>query len=152
MLRVGREKLARLGLAKQIALVRGDATRVPVGDQLVDRVTVAFGIRNVEDTAAACREMYRVLAPGGRIAVLEFAIPSAPGVRGAYLWYFKHVLPRFGRLISRHNAAYSYLPESVGAFATPDEFVKLLQQAGFSDISAVPLTFGIVYLYAARRD
>lgn len=151
MLGVGREKLARLGLARKISLVRGDATRIPARDRSVDRVTVAFGIRNVEDTAAACREMERVLAPGGRIAVLEFAIPTAPGVRGLYLWYFKHVLPCFGRLISRHNAAYSYLPESVGAFATPDEFVKLLRQAGFEEISAVPLTFGIVYLYAARK-
>ena len=151
MLRVGQEKLARLGLGRKVALVRGDATRVPVSDQSVDCITVAFGIRNVQDTEAACREMHRVLAPGGRIAVLEFAIPTMPGIRGAYLWYFKHILPCFGRVISRHNAAYSYLPESVGAFRTPDEFVKLLRQAGFADISAVPLTFGIVYLYTARK-
>ena len=151
MLRVGRQKLARLGLERKIALIRADATRVPAPDRSVDRVTSAFGIRNVEDTAAACREMHRVLVPGGRIAVLEFAIPTLPGVRGAYLWYFKHILPSFGRVISRHNAAYRYLPESVGAFLTPDEFVKLLRQAGFIDIAAVPLTFGIVYLYTGRK-
>jgi demethylmenaquinone methyltransferase / 2-methoxy-6-polyprenyl-1,4-benzoquinol methylase len=151
MLRVGREKVQAGGLDGQVALIRGDATRVPVADGSVDRVTVAFGIRNVENTAAACAEMFRVLAPGGRIAVLEFAIPTLPGIRAIYLWYFNHLLPRVGRLISRHNAAYSYLPESVGAFASPDEFVKLLRQAGFVSISADPLTFGVVYLYTACR-
>jgi demethylmenaquinone methyltransferase / 2-methoxy-6-polyprenyl-1,4-benzoquinol methylase len=152
MLRIGHEKVRRAGLERKIMLVRGDATRIPAADHTVDRITVAFGIRNVENTAAACGEMYRVLAPGGRIAVLEFAVPTFPGIRGAYLWYFNHVLPCVGRLISRHDAAYSYLPESVGAFATPDEFVKLLRQAGFVEISAVPLTFGVVFLYAARRN
>lgn len=151
MLSVGQGKIDRAGLRGRVALVRGDATKVPVADRSVDRITVAFGIRNVEDTAGACVEMHRVLTDGGRIAVLEFAIPTLPGVRGAYLWYFNQILPRFGRLISRHNAAYSYLPESVGAFATPGEFVKLLRQAGFVEISAVPLTLGIVFLYTARK-
>ena len=72
-----------------------------------------------------------MLTPGGRLAILEFAIPTTPGVRALYLWYFNHVLPRIGRLVSRHNAAYGYLPASVGAFASPDEFVKILRQSGF---------------------
>jgi demethylmenaquinone methyltransferase / 2-methoxy-6-polyprenyl-1,4-benzoquinol methylase len=151
MLRVGAEKLRRRDLGGSIALVRGDATRIPVADGSVDGVTVGFGIRNVEHTEAACAEMHRVLAPGGRLAILEFGIPTTPGIRGFYLWYFKHVLPRLGRLISRHSAAYSYLPESVGAFASPDEFVKLLRQVGFVEITASPLTFGVVFLYTARR-
>jgi demethylmenaquinone methyltransferase/2-methoxy-6-polyprenyl-1,4-benzoquinol methylase len=86
------------------------------------------------------------------MAILEFGIPSAPGVRAAYLWYFNRVLPRIGRLLSRHTAAYDYLPRSVGAFFTPDEFVDLLKKAGFAHVSARPLTFGIVYLYTGRRD
>lgn len=151
MLRVGLGKVRARGLASRAALVRGDATRIPAAGGSVDAVTVAFGIRNVQDTAAACGEIHRVLAPGGRLAVLEFAIPPTPGVRAAYLWYFNHVLPRIGRIVSRHNAAYGYLPASVGAFATPDEFVKILRQSGFAEIEAVPLTFGIVYLYTARR-
>ena len=72
-------------------------------------------------------------------------------MRAAYLWYFKRVLPRIGRLVSRHNAAYGYLPASVGAFASPDEFVTILRQSGFVDISSVPLTLGIVFLYTARK-
>jgi demethylmenaquinone methyltransferase/2-methoxy-6-polyprenyl-1,4-benzoquinol methylase len=150
MLDVGRRKLARLG-ERRVALVRGDATRIPVGDGAVDAVTVAFGIRNVERTAAACAEMYRVLLPGGRLAILEFAIPTRPVIRTLYLWYFRSVLPRIGRAISGHGSAYRYLPESVGAFATPDEFTGFLRAAGFTQVTARPLTFGAVYLFAARR-
>ena len=131
--------------------MRGDATRIPVATGSVDAVTVAFGIRNVEDTALACAEIYRALAPGGRLAILEFAMPTTPLIRSAYQWYFNRVLPGIGRLVSRHNAAYAYLPASVGAFASPDEFVKILRQAGFADVHASPLTFGIVYLYTAVK-
>jgi demethylmenaquinone methyltransferase/2-methoxy-6-polyprenyl-1,4-benzoquinol methylase len=151
MLRVGQDKLRRSGRSGAIALVRGDATRIPLASRSVDAVTIGFGIRNVEDTAAACREIHRVLAPGGRIAILEFAIPTTPVVRAGYLWYFKRVLPLVGRVVSRHNAAYGYLPASVGAFASPDEFVETLQQAGFTAVSARPLTLGIVYLYTGTR-
>jgi demethylmenaquinone methyltransferase/2-methoxy-6-polyprenyl-1,4-benzoquinol methylase len=152
MLRIGLEKSRTRGLDPRLSLVRGDAAEIPAASASVDAVTVAFGIRNVEDTQRACDEMHRVLRPGGRVAVLEFAIPTTPGVRSAYLWYFNQVLPRIGRVISRHNAAYGYLPASVGAFATPDVFVKILRQSGFHDIQAVPLTFGIVYLYTAQRS
>lgn len=151
MLRVGLDKTRARRLSGRVALVRGDAARIPATDRSVDAVTVAFGIRNVQDTAGACREIFRVLTPGGRLAVLEFAIPTTPGVRAAYLWYFNQVLPRVGRVVSRHNAAYGYLPASVGAFATPDEFVTILRNSGFTEIKASPLTFGIVYLYTARR-
>lgn len=149
MLRVGQDKLLQGGLADRVTLVRGDASRLPVRDASVDAVTVAFGIRNVEQTGAACAELRRVLAPGGRLAVLEFAIPSTPLVRAAYLAYFNHVLPLVGRLVARHEA-YGYLPASVGAFHTPEAFVKLLRQSGFAHVEARPLTFGIVYLYTAR--
>jgi len=150
MLRVGRDKLLHGGMADRVTLVRGDASCVPVATASVDAVTIAFGIRNVDRTAEACAEMCRVLKPGGRLAILEFAIPSTPVIRSAYLWYFHHVLPRVGRLVARHQA-YEYLPASVGAFQTPQEFVTLLRQCGFSDIRTRPLTFGIVYLYTARR-
>ena len=151
MLRVGQEKIKQGRLSDRITLVRADATRVPLADGAVDAVTIGFGIRNVENTAAACGEMHRVLAPGGRIAILEFAIPATPGVRTLYLWYFNHVLPRLGRLISRHASAYGYLPASVGAFTSPDEFVTILRQHGFVDVAAARLTFGIVCLYTGRR-
>jgi demethylmenaquinone methyltransferase/2-methoxy-6-polyprenyl-1,4-benzoquinol methylase len=151
MLRVGQAKLRARGLDPTIVLVRGDATRIPVASAAMDAVTIGFGIRNVERVADACTEIRRVLGPTGRFAILEFAVPTQPIVRAAYLWYFRHVLPRIGRAVSRHDAAYSYLPASVGAFATPDELVTLLQQTGFVGVRAIPLTFGIVYLYTGCR-
>lgn len=152
MLRIGLQKLRARAPRPAITFVRGDATRIPLADASMDAVTIGFGIRNVEDSASACAEMRRVLIPGGRLAILEFGIPQTRGVREAYLWYFNRVLPRVGRIISRHTAAYEYLPASVGAFAAPDEFVKILGQGGFRDVHASPLTFGIVYLYTAIRD
>jgi demethylmenaquinone methyltransferase / 2-methoxy-6-polyprenyl-1,4-benzoquinol methylase len=151
MLRIGRDKLRRLGIEDRVALVRGDATRLPAVDRSVDAVTIAFGIRNVEDIPAACGELHRVLRPGGRLAILEFAEPTIPGFRTVYQWYVRNVLPRVGRAISRHPGAYGYLPASIAAFGTPDAFVKILRHAGFDDVSPVPLMLGSVILYTARR-
>ena len=150
MLVLGLQKVKAAGETSRIALLRGDAMRLPASARSVDAVTVAFGIRNVQQPAVACAEMARVLRPGGRLAILEFGVPRIPGVRSLYLWYFTHVLPLVGRAISGHNAAYTYLPASVGTFAPPSEFVETLSRAGFTDICANPLTFGIVYLYTAR--
>jgi demethylmenaquinone methyltransferase / 2-methoxy-6-polyprenyl-1,4-benzoquinol methylase len=151
MLRIGQQKLAREGLTKAIALIRGDATRIPIGSGSVDVVTIAFGIRNVENTAVALEEMRRVLVSGGRLAILEFAMPGNPLIRWTYRWYSRHVLPRIGRMLSSHHEAYGYLPASIEAFATPDELMSLLRKSGFVAVTASPLTFGVVCLYTARR-
>ncbi len=151
MLRLGRAKLRRRGLDSRIALVRADASRVPVASASVDAVTIAFGIRNVEDRRAACGEALRVLKPGGRLAILEFAMPTAPLFRRLYLSYFRHVLPRIGRWVSGHATAYAYLPASVDAFQ-PGPFMELLHESGFADVRADPMTFSSVFLYTAKRD
>jgi demethylmenaquinone methyltransferase/2-methoxy-6-polyprenyl-1,4-benzoquinol methylase len=151
MLALGLRKVQAAGQAKRIVLVRGDAMRLPARDRFADAATVAFGIRNVQRPEVACAEMARVLRSGGRLAILEFGMPRIPGVSPLYLWYFRRVLPLIGRLISGHTGAYSYLPASVGTFPPPGEFMTLLRQAGFTEVRAVPLTVGIVYLYTAVK-
>jgi demethylmenaquinone methyltransferase/2-methoxy-6-polyprenyl-1,4-benzoquinol methylase len=151
MLTRARHKVARAGLSARVALVRGDATAIPLDAGTVDAATIAFGIRNVVDPARACREIARVLRPGGRLVVLEFGRPRIPGISTLYRWYFRYLLPLVGRFVSRHREAYSYLPASVEAFPTGDAFVAVLHEAGFSDGRHVSLTAGIVYMYTARK-
>jgi demethylmenaquinone methyltransferase / 2-methoxy-6-polyprenyl-1,4-benzoquinol methylase len=150
MLHIGKQKVEHA--ATPITLIRGDATHIPVRDASVDAATIGFGIRNVEDPTQACREVLRALRPGGTLAILEFSLPRSPAVRNFYLWYFRRVLPLIGRLISKHPKAYTYLPESVEAFPSPEAFSKQLREAGFGTVRAVPLTFGIVYLFVANKD
>jgi demethylmenaquinone methyltransferase/2-methoxy-6-polyprenyl-1,4-benzoquinol methylase len=151
MLRHGLAKVrARPGAARS-QLARGDAMRLPVAGGVADGLTIAFGIRNVRDHAAAVRECLRVLKPGGRLAILEIANPRMPVLRQLYAWYFTRLLPRIGRLVSRHGDAYSYLPASVVGWVTPEAFAATLRDAGFVQVEAVPLTAGTVYLYTATR-
>lgn len=152
MLARGLKKVRAGGEGSTIALVRGDAACLPVATASVDAVTVAFGIRNVERMMDACREMARVLRPGGRLLILEFGVPKVPGLSRLYLWYFKYLLPRIGRGVSGHDAAYAYLPASVSAFPSPEQVCEGLRASGFQDVGAVPLTLGIVYLYVATRE
>ncbi len=151
MLARGLAKVRARSLDDRVALVRGDAMGVPLVDESMDAAMIAFGIRNVEDPERACREIARVLRPGGRLAILEFGLPRVPGLRQLYLWYFQRVLPRIGRLVSRHGDAYSYLPASVGMFPSPRAFSDLLARAGLTAVRARPLSFGIVYLYLAMK-
>lgn len=148
MLQIAKDKIAT---AKSIALVRGDATQIPLADASVDTVTIGFGIRNVEQPAVACREIVRVLKGRGKLVILEFSLPGSAMLRSVYLWYFRHVLPLIGRAISKHPSAYTYLPESVETFPSPDEFAQQLRAAGFSTVDIAPLTFGIVYMFVAVK-
>ena len=155
MLEVGNEKVLKTGFVgpagRSIHLVRGDATRIPLRDASVDATTIGFGIRNVEQPEAACREIARVLRPGGTLVILEFSLPRSSALRNFYLWYFRKILPLIGRVISRHPTAYNYLPASVEAFPSPEQFSQILRESGFGKVRAVPLTFGIVYMFVAIK-
>ena len=151
MLRLGLVKVRDARLDSRIRLVRGDATRIPVPDSSCDAATIGFGIRNVAEPARALAELARVLRPGARLAILEFGQPRIPGIRTLYAWYFRYLLPFIGKMVSKHDSAYSYLPASVGTFPPPAEFCRRIAATGFSQVQAVPLTFGIVYLYTATR-
>jgi demethylmenaquinone methyltransferase/2-methoxy-6-polyprenyl-1,4-benzoquinol methylase len=152
MLRLGLAKVRAASLERRIRLVRGDAARIPMGDATCAAATIGFGIRNVAEPERALVEIARVLKQGGRLAILEFGQPRIPGIRTLYAWYFRYLLPLVGRLVSKHQSAYSYLPASVGTFPSPAEFSRVLAATGFSQVRAVPLTFGIVYLFVAKRE
>ena len=151
MLRVGLDKLRGRGLERRISLIRGDATAIPVRDGWADAATIGFGIRNVARPEAALAELARVIKPGGRLLILEFGEPIIPGIRTMYNWYFRFVLPQLGRLVSKHQSAYSYLPASVGTFPAPPVFAATISSHGFLETRAVPLSLGVVYLYIATR-
>ena len=151
MLRLAHSKVSSLGLQRSIRVVRGDGTRIPLADASFDAATIGFGIRNVVEPRAALAELARVLRPGGRLAILEFGQPRVPGIKTAYAWYFRYLLPLVGKVVSKHQSAYSYLPASVGTFPSAIEFSSIIAATGFSQVYTVPLSFGIVYLYVAER-
>ena len=151
MLAYGLGKVRVGALDDRIQLIRGDAMHLPVSSESVDATTIAFGIRNVQVPDIACRELFRVLRQGGRLAILEFGDPESPLFGPIYRWYSHHILPRIGRAVSRHDAAYTYLPKSIGAFAYGEDFARILSAAGFSQVRVRPFMFGAVYLYTAVR-
>jgi demethylmenaquinone methyltransferase/2-methoxy-6-polyprenyl-1,4-benzoquinol methylase len=151
MLVHGLQKVRQAALDKRVRLVRGDAMSLPVSDASMHAATIAFGIRNVQRPEVACQELARALKPGGRVAILEFGTPESRVFAPLYAWYSRNILPRIGRVVSGHDAAYTYLPESIGAFAYGEEFAKILRAAGFSHVEARPLMFGAVYLYTGTK-
>lgn len=145
--------MLEMGLHKapQVFPVGADALRLPFADETFDGAMVAFGIRNLSDSPSGLRELRRVLASGARLVVVEFSLPECWPIRQVYRWYFGHVLPRVGRMISRHPDAYAYLPASVDRFPSPHEFAAQLTAAGFRDVTCESLSFGIATLYVGGR-
>ena len=142
------------GRAEGVALVflQADTQRLPFADEQFQIVSVAFGLRNVTDTARGLTEMIRVCQPGGKVVVLEFSLPGNRLLRGLYTWYFRHVLPRIGQLLARNSqAAYSYLPASVSEFPYGERLAVLMRDCGLSSVSYTPLTFGIATLYIGEK-
>jgi len=151
MLAVGREKLQRKKLSHFIELKTGDSENLEFKANEFDAVMAAFGVRNFENLEKGLAEMYRVLKPGGQIVILEFSKPKAFPFKQGYNFYFQHILPVFGKLISKDRAAYSYLPASVQAFPDGPDFTTILTQVGFKSTAWHPLTFGISSIYVGTK-
>lgn len=151
MLEVGRKKIEARGESLRIKLVEGDSENLPFETGEFDAVTVAFGVRNFEDTQKGLSEMARVLRPGGVVAILEFTMPLSFPVRPLYRFYFKRILPVVGRFISRDFSAYRYLPDSVEAFAQRKDFVAMIENAGFEQVGYSIQSFGIAAIYSGIR-
>lgn len=151
MLSIGRKKLKERNLDARIELRTGDSENLPFQDNFFDAVIVAFGVRNFENLEKGLGEMRRVLRPGGKVVILEFSRPSKFPMKQLYNAYFTTILPRIGRWISRDQAAYQYLPESVKAFPDGNDFLKILSDVGFKNPQCHSLTFGISSLYTASR-
>ncbi len=151
MLRLGKEKLDAKNLHSNICLHASCAEQIPFADEAFHGIVTAFGIRNFSDPELALNEMRRVLKPGGRIVVLEFSPPPYPVFRNIFAFYFQRLLPWIGAWVSGHKNAYSYLPQSVGEFPYGERFAKILESAGFKNISYNTLTLGIVTIYAGYK-
>jgi demethylmenaquinone methyltransferase/2-methoxy-6-polyprenyl-1,4-benzoquinol methylase len=150
MLDVGRKKISERKLNEKMDFVTGDSENLQFPDEQFDIVTVSFGARNFENLHAGLKDMHRVTKKGGKVCVLEFSQPQAFPLKQIYSFYFKHIMPRVGKLVSKDEAAYTYLPESVQAFPFGEAFAEELRRAGFSDVNIKPVTGGIASIYIAE--
>ena len=145
MLVLGRDKAPRM------LPVTADALELPFGDGVFEGATVGFGVRNLSDLAAGFREVARVLKPGARYVVLECSQPPRQPMRSLYFFYFRRVLPFIGGFVSKHDNAYTYLPESVLAFPGPDAVAATMAANGFRDVTYERLFGGIVAIHVGVR-
>lgn len=152
MLEVGKQKIEKKGLQQKIQLQEGDSENLKFADNTFDAATVAFGVRNFENLEKGLAEIHRVLEPKGKFVVLEFSKPEAFPVKQAYNFYFKNILPLLGKIFSKDNSAYAYLPESVDNFPYGKKFIMKLEKAGFENISYQKLSFGIAAVYTATKQ
>ena len=152
MLDIGRAKVAQRKMEEQIELCFGNAAALPFEDGTFDAVTVAFGVRNFEDLDKGLSEISRVLKPGGQAVILEFSMPERFPVKQLYRFYFKRVLPRIGKMISKDPGAYTYLPDSVEKFPKPDVFSKSLASFGLTKCQIKRLTMGVATLYISQKE
>jgi len=151
MLEVGRRKIEKRGAAQRIEMVTGDGENIPFQENKFDAVIVAFGVRNFENLERGLAEMLRVMKPGGVVAIIEFSKPRTFPMKQLYGFYFRSVLPLLGRLFSRHQTAYTYLPDSVAVFPDGNDFLAILKKIGYRQPTCLPLTFGVSTLYLAQK-
>jgi demethylmenaquinone methyltransferase / 2-methoxy-6-polyprenyl-1,4-benzoquinol methylase len=151
MLEIGNKKILKKGYSGKIELIRADSENIPFEDNHFDVAMAAFGVRNFADPLKGLTEMRRVIRNEGMILVLEFSKPTAFPFRPVYNFYFRNILPFFGRIFSKDKSAYTYLPESVSQFPDNERFLSLLTDAGFADTRQVKLTGGVASIYTGIK-
>ena len=151
MLQHARLKAARLGMQRDVLFARGDVSRLPFAAGSFDMATIAFGIRNFESVSGALQEIFRVLRPQGRLVILEFSLPVNAVLRACYLIYLRRIVPLIGWAVSGDSRAYRYLNETVETFPYGREFCNEMEKAGYVEVTACPLTFGVATIYAGYR-
>lgn len=151
MIRVGRDRLLDEGLCHNIQYVQGNAQCLPFKDNSFHCITMGFGLRNVTDKEEALRSMYRVCKPAGKVMILEFSTPTAPGLKPIYDWYSFNVLPKVGKLFAQDEASYQYLAESIRMHPTQEALKNMIEEAGFEDCQYHNLSGGIVALHIAYK-
>jgi demethylmenaquinone methyltransferase/2-methoxy-6-polyprenyl-1,4-benzoquinol methylase len=151
MLKLGIEKVNKLGLQNKIELQIADSENLPFPDEHFDAVTVGFGVRNFENLEKGISDIFRVLNKNGTLVILEFSKPRKFPIKQLYKFYFRFITPAVGKLFSKDSSAYTYLPESVNAFPDGKDFLEVLQKCGFKAAKAVPVTFGIATIYFAKK-
>jgi demethylmenaquinone methyltransferase/2-methoxy-6-polyprenyl-1,4-benzoquinol methylase len=151
MVQVGLKKVRDCGFETDIKLQVGDAEHLEFKSFSFDAAMVAFGVRNFEDLPRGLSEMKRVLKKHGKVLILEFSHPSAFPLKQLYALYSRFGIPLLGRAFSLHPSAYHYLPESVEAFPSGKDFLKILQESGFVDCKVINLTGGIASIYSGTR-
>ena len=151
MLDVAKRKINERNLNEVFSVKLGDSEKLPFDDNHFDAITVAYGVRNYENLEKGLADMLRVLKPKGKIVVLEFSKPRTFPVKQLYNFYFKYITPFLGRVFSKDQRAYSYLPESVAAFPDGRTFTALMDKVGFKETKHRPLTFGISAIYTGIK-
>jgi demethylmenaquinone methyltransferase / 2-methoxy-6-polyprenyl-1,4-benzoquinol methylase len=151
MLELGRKKLLKEGLGKQIELQTGDSEAINFPDASFDAVTVAFGVRNFANLEKGLSEIYRVLKPGGKLVVLEFSKPKIIGIEQLYNLYMGIIAPGIGKIFSKNRDAYQYLHDSVQKFPEGKAFTDILNKTGFKENTCKRLSLGICSIYTGIK-
>ena len=150
MLNVGIDKIKKINLSDKITMVKGDAENLTFEDNKFDAVSVAFGVRNFENLEKGLAELRRVVKENGSVFILEFS--KVEGFLGPfYMFYFKNILPQIGKLVSKDNRAYTYLPDSVNAFPFGKKMKQILLDTGFKNVEYKKQSFVIATIYKATK-
>lgn len=152
MLAIGREKIAHKNLGDVIKLQTADANQIPFANNDMDCITMAFGIRNVQEPKKVLKEMHRVLNPTGRALILEFSLPPNKLLRGLHLFYLRQIVPAIGAIFSGHYQAYKYLNQTIETFPYGEDFCRLMKEAGFINTKANPLLWGVATIYQGDKE